>query len=217
MSTGDLFGARPALEQAFAALESDLVHDDGPAISTMRNYRFAILTYDPTEEYAMRRHAQRLIGTLKAKDWVVLTLDLQALLLERLRAQGDDYVDKLVTLETRLGQTNPDRGLGYLKKAITPLVEGADGLAADCIREIETFLDANPDSADRTLLLIGRAAGVYPFYRLSALLRHLDGRTRHVPVVLLYPGKRDGQTGLRFMSELNADNDYRPRIYGTAR
>ncbi len=207
MTSGDLF-ARTPLQRAFAALEQDLVHDDGPAISTMRNYRFAILAYDPRDEYPMRQHAQQMVARLKQSGWFVLSLDLQALLLQRIAAQGEPFVERLVELERRLGERDADRGLAYLKKAITPLVEGADGLAADCIREIETFVREHPDRAEQTLVLIGRAGGVYPFYRLSALLRHLDGRTHQVPVVLLYPGQREGQTGLRFMGELDADNDY---------
>ena len=71
----------------------------------------------------------------------------------------------------------------------------------------------HPELVDRTLALIGRAGAIYPFFRTSALLRHLDGRTRNVPVVLLYPGERRGATGLSFMGMLNPDNDYRPRIY----
>ena len=68
-------------------------------------------------------------------------------------------------------------------------------------------------AVDRTLALIGRAGALYPFFRSSALLRHLDGGTRNVPVVLLYPGERRGPTGLSFMGILDPDNDYRPRIY----
>jgi hypothetical protein len=45
------------------------------------------------------------------------------------------------------------------------------------------------------------------------LLKHLDGKTRNVPVVLLYPGERRGDTGLSFMGKINPDSDYRPRIY----
>jgi len=75
------------------------------------------------------------------------------------------------------------------------------------------YADQHPDRVDRTLALIGRAGALYPFFRSSALLRHLDGRTRNVPVVLLYPGKRRGPTGLSFMGILDPDNDYRPRIY----
>jgi hypothetical protein len=45
------------------------------------------------------------------------------------------------------------------------------------------------------------------------LLKHIDGRTRGVPVVLLYPGKRRNLTALSFMGEVEPDGDYRPRIY----
>jgi hypothetical protein len=34
-----------------------------------------------------------------------------------------------------------------------------------------------------------------------------------VPVVLLYPGTKQGPTSLSFMGLLNPDSDYRPRIY----
>ena len=62
-------------------------------------------------------------------------------------------------------------------------------------------------------MLIGRAGALYPFFRSSALLKHIDGKTRNIPVVLLYPGERKDTTALSFMGELAADRDYRPRIY----
>ena len=65
----------------------------------------------------------------------------------------------------------------------------------------------------RTVAIIGRTGALYPFFRSSALLRHLDGQTRNVPVVVMYPGEKRGTTGLSFMGRLNPDNDYRPRIY----
>ena len=40
-----------ALQEAFTALRQDLIHPDGPRISTMRNYRFAIVQYAPTDEF----------------------------------------------------------------------------------------------------------------------------------------------------------------------
>ncbi len=36
-----------ALTDVVEALREDLIQKDGPRISTMRNYRFAILCYDP--------------------------------------------------------------------------------------------------------------------------------------------------------------------------
>jgi hypothetical protein len=103
--------------------------------------------------------------------------------------------------------------LNYLKSKLLPLVEGPEGLAGDCKRLIQDFVQQHPDEADRTLVLIGRAGGLYPFFRSSALLRHLDGQTGNVPVVLLYPGSKQGPTSLAFMGLLSPDSDYRPRIY----
>jgi len=199
---------------AIDALRHDLIdHKDGPRISTMRNYRFAIVQYDPSDEFEMRAKAQSLVAELTANGWVVLTIDLQKLLIDRIKAQGDEWVDRVIQMEDRMGRIQIDRGLNYLTDKLLPLVEGPKGLAADCQRLIRDFIEKNPDQADRTLVLIGRAGGLYPFFRSSALLRHLDGQTGNVPVVLLYPGSRQGSTALSFMGVLNSDSDYRPRIY----
>jgi hypothetical protein len=112
-----------------------------------------------------------------------------------------------------MARIDPERGLNYLKSKLAPLIEGPEGIASDCGRIICEYADHHPDTVDRTLAVIGRAGALYPFFRSSALLRHLDGRTRNVPVVLLYPGERRGPSGLSFMGMLNPDNDYRPRIY----
>lgn len=201
-------------QEAISALRRDLVDpEDGPRISTMRNYRFAIVQYRPEHEYAIRTEVQRLVSELEAKGWFVLTIDLQKLLLDRIRSQPDEWAEKVIATERRTAERQLDRGLNYLKSKLLPLVEGPDGLAGDCKRLIQDFVRNHPDKADQTLVLIGRAGGLYPFFRSSALLRHLDGETGNVPVVLLYPGTKQGPTSLSFMGVLNPDSDYRPRIY----
>lgn len=207
-----LFHQTP-LQEAFAALRRDLIQEDGPRISTMRNYRFAIVQYDPPDEFQLRAEVQRLSSELIANGWMVISLNLQKLFLERVRAQGDEWVTRVIEMEERMAAIEPARGLNYLKSKLTPLIEGPDGIAADCSRLICEYADEHPETIDRTLAVVGRAGALYPFYRSSALLRHLDGKTRNVPVVLLYPGERRGPTGLSFMGMLNPDNDYRPRIY----
>jgi hypothetical protein len=200
--------------EAITALRRDLIDpEDGPRISTMRNYRFAIVQYSPEHEYAMRAEVQRLVSELEAKGWFVLTIDLQKLLLDRVRSQPDEWAEKVIATETRTAERQLDRGLNYLKNKLLPLVEGPEGLAGDCKRLIQDFVEKHPDKADQTLVLIGRAGGLYPFFRSSALLRHLDGETGNVPVVLLYPGTKQGPTSLSFMGVLSPDSDYRPRIY----
>jgi len=208
----DLFPKTPVTE-AFAALQRDLVSDDGPRISTMRNYRFAIVQYDPAREFEVRAELQRLSAALVSHGWEVLSIDLQKLLLDRVRAQGGDWAARVQEMERRMARIELGRGLNYLKSKLEPLVEGPEGIALDCSRLICTYAQAHPEQVDRTVAFIGRAGALYPFFRSSALLKHLDGRTANVPVVLLYPGERRGQTGLSFMGILDSDSDYRPRIY----
>lgn len=210
--SGPLF-QQTRLQEAFTALRRDLISEDGPQISTMRNYRFAIVQYEAADEFKLRGEVQRLSADLVANGWMVLSLSLQRMLFDRIRAQEGDWADRVIRMEESMAHIEPERGLNYLKSKITPLIEGPDGIAADCGRMICDYADRHPDRVDRTLAVIGRAGALYPFFRSSALLRHLDGKTRNVPVVLLYPGERRGPSGLSFMGMLNPDNDYRPRIY----
>jgi len=204
---------RPALD----ALRKDLIHEDGPRISTMRNYRFALVQYDPEVEFELRQEVQRLTSDLVAAGWTVLPISLQRLLHDRIRAQGPELAARVIRMEKRLAQsaqpTANAKALKHLEDRLAPLIEGPDGLAADCARIITDYITRHPEKTDRTLALIGRAGALYPFFRSSALLRHLDGKTMNVPVVLLYPGVRHGPTALSFMGELPVDSDYRPRIY----
>jgi hypothetical protein len=202
-----------SLDEAIAALRQDLLAEDGPHISTMRNYRFAILPYKPKDEFKLRQAIRRLTDELRVAGWGVLPISLQQLLIARIKATGQENVDALIARERRLYDKDPERALAHLREKVAPHIEGPDGIAADVAKLIHDFADEHPDQADRTLILIGRAGALYPFFRSSALLKHIDGKTRNLPVVLLYPGERKDTTALSFMGELPADRDYRPRIY----
>ena len=210
--TSDLFH-QTRLQQAIHSLREDLIQEDGPRISTMRNYRFAIVQYDPKEEFKLRKEVRKLHTELVSNGWMVLTISLQKLLLDRVRAQGAEFISRVTEREKSTTKKSIERALTYLQGKLAPLIEGTDGIAADCSRIICEYAEQNHDKLDRTLAIIGRAGALYPFFRSSALLRHLDGRTNNVPVVLLYPGERRGEKGLSFMGVLEPDSDYRPRIY----
>jgi len=202
-----------SLDGAVEALRRDLIAPGGPQISTMRNYRFAILPYRPQEELRLRQLIKRLTDELRDNGWGVLPISLQKLLLDRIRATGEANIRSVIDREKRLHAKDPDRALEHLRGKIAPHVEGPDGLAADVARLIAAFAEEHPAGADRTLVLLGRAGALYPFFRSSALLKQIDGKTLNIPVVLLYPGERKETTALSFMGELAADRDYRPRIY----
>jgi len=212
------------LDGAIAALKKDLLADGGPRISTIRTYNFAILPYPPDQEFRLRAKIHTLATELVTTGWEVKSIALQKLLFDRLRAEGSDLVETLIETEKRHhakavkasgnpAEPEPDTALRYLTSHISDLIEGPSGIAADVSREIASFCAEHPDKEDRIVVFIGRAGALYPFFRTSALLRHLDGHTRNVPVVLLYPGVRVDVTALSFMGVLPPDRDYRPRIY----
>jgi hypothetical protein len=206
-----------ALERALAALHGDLLDHNGPRISTMRNYRFAIVPYRPEDEFKLRRQMTTLTTELRREGWSVLSISLQKLLLDRIRASGDASVDAIIAREKRLYERSPERAFESLREKIVPMLEGADGLAGDVARLVGEFAAREPERSETALVVLGRAGALYPFFRMSALLKHIDGRTHNLPVVLLYPGtvttEGNGPLGLSFMGELAADRDYRPRIY----
>ncbi len=201
------------LAEAVEALERDLLAEGGPQISTMRNYRFAILPYRPKDEIKLRTLMNRLTDKLRGAGFKVLLISLQQLLLSRIRATGSDNVDALINREKRLYTKDPARGLAHLCDKITPHIEGPEGLAKDVAELIARFAKEHPGETDHMVVFLGRAGALYPFFRSSALLKHIDGKTQNIPVVLLYPGERRDTNALSFMGELPADRDYRPRIY----
>lgn len=204
---------RSTLDDAVQALRQDLLAPGGPRISTMRNYRFAILPYRPSDEFKLRRLIRRLTDDLKAEGWSVLSISLQKLFLDRVRGLGTAVVERIIAREKKLYEKDPERALADVREKIAPLIEGTDGIAADVVRLIDQFAAEAPGDEDRTLVLLGRAGALYPFFRSSSLLKHIDGKTKNFPVVLLYPGERHDTTTLSFMGEVPSDRDYRPRIY----
>jgi hypothetical protein len=202
-----------SLTRAIDALHADLLNEGGPTISTMRNYRFAILQYEPKEEFLLRERIRWLTDELKGRGWSICSISLHQLLLDRLKQQDPKVRDSWIRMEQRLYTKDPDRALSHLKDKIAQYVEGPNGIVQDVISIIGGFAERVQDQEDRVLILLGRAGALYPFLRSSAMLKHLDGKTFNLPVVLLYPGERKELSALSFMGELQPDRDYRPRIY----
>ena len=154
--TEELF-ARSTLDDAIQALKQDLLAPGGPRISTMRNYRFAIVPYRPADEFKLRRLVRRLTDDLTAENWSILSISLQKLFLDRVRALGADEVERIVAREKRLYEKDPERALEHVREKIAPLIEGTDGIAADVARLIERFAADAPGDEDRTLVLLAEA------------------------------------------------------------
>jgi hypothetical protein len=201
------------IDSALSALKADLLAEQGPQISTVRNYNFAILPYPPDQEFPLRRAIDELSHQLRDSGWNTDTVDLHKLLLRRLRRESPDFLESLIVREKALANAaDGTRRLRMLKEKLANILDTPEGLAADVVVVIEEIL-SRAEEASRSVIFLGRLGALYPFMRTSALLKHVAGKTHNAPVVLLYPGRVVGETGLSFMGVLAADRDYRPRIY----
>lgn len=202
------------LETRLSALKRDLLHSSGPAISTSRNYPFAIFWYPPDDEYQARDRIVTLGDDLRREGWNVHSIDLMGLLLRYLSEVEDgdllEYLEEEELTLYRAHQGNFEPQISMLANELGRHFDAQEGFPARVLAEIKEL--TREDSPDRSVVFLSRIGGLYPFYRTSALLRYLDQGVR-VPTIVLYPGIHTDQNALSFMGEMDADRDYRPRIY----
>ena len=193
------------LEQAVAALERDLLAADGPQISTMRNYRFAILPYLPSDEFKLRRRILRLTERLRAEGWAVLPISLQKLLLDRVRRTGEGNVQALIARERRLHERDPARALAHIAEKIAPAHRGPRGTGRGRGPRDRRLRRPTPGQcrslagADRPG---GRALPVLPLVRAAEAPRRQDAQRPGRPAL----PRRGSATG----------STQRPLVYGRA-
>lgn len=206
-----------SLETRIDSLKKDLLNPGGPAISTNRNYPFAIFHYPPQEEFKMRAQLVELLDSLRNQGWTVLNVDLFAVLLDYLAEQEDgDLIDALIKeekLQYRAGREDFAMPLNVLHNSLDIFLKDPDGYpGAVFARIMEITEHAGVSGESKTVVFLSRIGALYPFYRTSSLLRFLDQGVR-VPTIVLYPGILTENGCLSFMGEMDADRDYRPRIY----
>jgi len=191
-----------SLRDRIDLLEKDLSATP-PRVSVYSDLPFAILRYDPQEEWSVRREARLLATRLKAVGREVHTISLAELLWEIVAET--EGLDAVVELERQ-------RGFESAQEQITTYLSDVDWRPLpDALTERMRRLDP-----DRDVVFLTRAAVMAPaIYHMSKLLDEMQGRTR-VITILFYPGTLDGTTGLRFMAlkDREALGNYRVKIYG---
>ena len=170
------------------------IHEDLP---------FAILRYDPAEEWDVRREVRLLATRLKARGRPVTVISLDELLWKAI--DENEGIEAVGALERERGfEAAQEQVNTYLSDDdFTPLPR----LVAERLNALDP---------DRDLAFLVRAASLAPaVYHISKLLDELQGRTR-VPTVLFYPGEPVGTNSLRFMglTSLHSPPSYRVKIYG---
>ena len=173
--------------------------DPRPHISAYHDMPYAIFRYPPDDEFQVRQEVALLRTRIEQAGKRVTTISLAECMAEALQAEGLD-IQALVDAEESVGLESTVETIHQVISEYRPL----DDLVASRI----------PAGADplRDVVFIVRAGALFPIYRTSSLLEQLKGKV-HVPAVLFYPGELDGAAGLRFMGVLDAEHNYRPKIF----
>jgi hypothetical protein len=173
--------------------------DPRPQISAYHDMPYAIFRHSPEDEFAVRREVALLRTRLEQAGKRITTISLAECMQSALEAEGID-TEALVNAEMSSGLEATIDTVHQVLSAYRPL----DELVAKRIPE-----DPRPE---RDIVFIVRAGALFPVYRTSSLLEQLKGKVQ-VPAVLYYPGELDGAAGLRFMGVLDAEHNYRPKIF----
>lgn len=191
-----------SLKERLELLESDLKAVP-PRISVYHDLPFAILRYNPAEEWELRRQVRLLATRLQDSGKNVNIVPMSVLLWQAI--DETEGLDEVVGLER-------DRGYLAAQEQITTYLSDRDWRPlADLLAERL----AQYDSA-KTVAFLTRVAVMAPgIYHMSKLLDQMQGRTR-VTTILFYPGAIEGTTGLRFMDleDREALGNYRVKVYG---
>ena len=197
-----------SLKDSIAPLESDLKAVP-PRISVYHDLPFAIMRYNPTDEWELRREIKLLATRLEAVGKTVHMIPMSELLwtaLEKVSQKDDDEgFEAVVALEKDRGYVEAQQQVTtYLSSKVwVPLWD----LLADRLASI------NPECS---VVFLTRVAAMSPgIFHMSMLLDKMQGKTK-VATVLFYPGSIEGTTGLRFMDLKDRDalGNYRVKIYG---
>lgn len=173
--------------------------DPRQRISAYHDMPYALFRYDPEDEFFLRQQVTLLATRLSQKGKRIRRISL---------AQ---------CLETAMGLQRPlkewfdvERELGTetVIETVHAVLAGGDPSLVDLVAS------QLPQEGDPLydIVFILRTGALFPVYRTFSLLEQLKGRV-HLPTVLFYPGSLDGAAGLRFMGALDAEHNYRPKIF----
>src|SRR5687768_10142901 len=172
--------------------------DPRERISAYHDMPYAIFRYDPEEEFELRKQVTLLETRLTQKGKHVKRISLAECLDEALRSQRP--LEEWFAAEREQGTETVVETIHAVLSEYAPLLD-----------LVAARMPATPDPL-RHVVFITRTGALFPVYRTFSLLEQLKGRV-HVPTVLFYPGDLDGAAGLRFMGVLDAEHNYRPKIF----
>jgi BREX protein BrxB len=172
--------------------------DPRPKISSYHTMPYAIFRYDPTEEFALRAQVGMLRTRLEQRGKRVSVISLAECL--------DVAMREVRPLEDWF-EAERSVGTEIVIDTVHEILSNEQRLE----RLVIERMPVNPDPT-RDVVFITRTGALFPVYRTFTLLEQLHGQV-YVPTVLFYPGDLESPAGLKFMGVLQAEHNYRSRIF----
>jgi hypothetical protein len=197
-----------SLKDSIALLESDLTAVP-PRINVYHDLPFAIMRYDSTDEWEIRREIKLLATRLETVGKEIHIIPMSELFwsaLETIHQKDDDEgLEAVIELEKERGYLEAQQQVTtYLSSKVwIPLWN----LLAERLASIRP---------ENSIVFLTRVAAMSPgIFHMSMLLDKMHSKTK-VATILLYPGSIEGTTALRFMDLKDRDalGNYRVKIYG---
>jgi bacteriophage exclusion system BrxB-like protein len=191
-----------SLKERIELLENDL-NAVPPRISVYHDLPFAIVRYDPADEWALRNEVRLLATRLEAIGKDVHIIPISQFLWKAI--EETEGLEAVVELER-------ERGYLAAQDQVTTYLSDRDWkpLASLLAERLAQF------DPKKSVTLLTRVAAMAPgIYHVSKLLDQMQGKTK-VTTILFYPGSIEGTTGLLFMDlkDRAALGNYRVKIYG---
>lgn len=168
------------------------------------------LVFPVSEILEVKRQTKAWAAKLSHDNWNVVTLSMadavESVLknskLRKLSLQGEEK------LLAKAEKTRTPVNFREINKSLSKaLIEGGA-----LQRVIDQQLQAAETQAHGLLLLTDLEA-LHPYLRINTIEAQLQERV-HCPVVVFYPGKREGKTSLRFLEFYPPDPNYRSEHIG---
>lgn len=127
-----------------------------------------------------------------ADEYLIVEFDLYNIIIDILQQKG--YLEKCFEFEKKRGFDRITKAVGNMLR-----ITAKDSMIVSHIEK---------NTPEKSIVFLTGIGKCYPILRAHTVLNNLHQVIDHVPVVLFYPGKYDGQE-LMLFSEIKDDNYYR--------
>jgi hypothetical protein len=172
------------------------------------------LVFPVAEILEVKRQTKAWIAKLINDGWSVVRLSM-AEALEAVLQENKFRKNWLLGEQAILQQaerSNLPVDFREINKTLSKALCDNSKLSPRLVEQIESKLSAT-ESQSNGLLLISDLEALHPYLRINTIEAKLQGHL-HCPVVVLYPGNREGKTSLRFLEFYPADPNYRSEHIG---